>query len=41
MSGFLVQGGAPPDDSVTTVMVKDDVKMIIAAVKADNPKPEE
>jgi hypothetical protein len=24
MSNFLVQGGAPPDDSVTTVMVQDD-----------------
>jgi len=24
MSNFLVQGGAPPDDSVTTVKVKDD-----------------
>jgi len=24
MSNFLVQGGAPPDDSVTTVKVQDD-----------------
>jgi len=24
MSNFLVQGGTPPDDSVTTVMVQDD-----------------